>query len=75
MMLPEPFNQADEELAAWQDSMSEQRDAEARLEAARRRRDTLAIYRLHVHLTSLRTRSDLLLAHAVQKMREDFTTW
>ena len=75
MMLPEPFNQADAELAAWQDSMSEQRDAEALLEAAKQSRDTLAIYRLHVHVTTLRTRSDLLLAYAVEKMREDFTSW
>jgi hypothetical protein len=75
MMLPEPLNKADEELAAWKDSMSETREAEAQLDAARRSRDAASVYRLHIKVSSLRTRSDLLLAHAVEKMRDDFMNW
>jgi hypothetical protein len=63
-----PGNQAAEDLALWELAMKDQRAAERQLEVARRRRGLHSVYPLHAKVMALRTRSDLLLARAVETM-------
>lgn len=60
----------DEELALWQLAMKEQRAAEGRLAAVRRTRSVESV-RLHRHVEAVRVRAALLLAKAVQTMRDE----
>jgi hypothetical protein len=58
------------ELALWEQALQEQRNAERRLEQARRKGPRLQVVALTSQVESLRIRADLLLAEAVQAQCE-----
>ena len=60
---------AEEALALWELAMKEQRAAERQLQAAQRSNSARSI-RLYRHVEAARTRADLLLAKAVETMRD-----
>ena len=63
-MTPSEF--AAVELALWQQALQEQRDAEDKLERARRKGPRAGVFALKSQVEALRIRADLLLAEAVQ---------
>jgi hypothetical protein len=58
------------ELALWEQALQEQRNAERRLEQARRKGPRLHVIALTSQVEALRIRADLLLAEAVQAQCE-----
>lgn len=60
---------AAEELALWEKALKEQRHAERQLSAAKSTRKLHIHWKLLRHVEALRTRADLLLAHAVEVKR------
>lgn len=63
-----PIEYVAEELSKWQRALQEQREAEAALEAARKKRKHALIIELMPKIDLLRTKADLLLADAVKLM-------
>lgn len=61
-----PSEYAAEKLATWKRALHEQRDVEAALTAARKKRQHSLILKLMPEVEFLRTKADLLLADAVK---------
>ena len=69
-MWPSLETDPDTALSLWENTMDQQRATERRLEDARRQRDAQAFETLVWQLDELRYRADLLLANAVQAIRD-----
>jgi hypothetical protein len=61
-----PTDFAADELALWERALEKQHAAERQLERARSRGSLLKMFQILRQLRHLRTRADLLLAHAVK---------
>lgn len=62
-----PTDFAADELALWERAMEQQHAAQRQLERARNRGSLLKVFQILRELRHLRTRADLLLAHAVKR--------
>jgi hypothetical protein len=69
-MCQEDQQEADHAMTLWHDAMSEQRIAEAELDAARRKRHVPTVQALSWKVDRLRYRADLLLASAVRALHD-----